>query len=260
MIEINIKGHADTQKQLKSFAKNYRFAVARALTWTGQDVKKLEVEEMKRAFDRPTAYTLNSLFLAPAKKANLQARVWVKDDRATSKAGTPANRYLMPQVKGGDRGQKRFERVLQYGGYLPSGWITAPGPGASRDAHGNISRGQIIQILSQLRIETTAGYSRSMARGSKGTAAQRKAGGRFFVIKPGGRAQAGVYQREFFGRGVTPVLFFAEAANYERRYEFDKVATDNIPKLFPEHLKKSLAEALKTAYTSDPQPDAPALF
>ena len=260
MIEINITGHADTQKQLKAFSKNYRFAVARALTWTGQDVKKLEVEEMKRAFDRPTAYTLNSLFLAPAKKANLQARVWVKDERAAGKAGTPANRYLLPQVTGGDRGQKRFERVLQYGGYLPSGWITAPGPGANRDANGNVSRKQIMQVLSQLRTDASAGYGRNMAKGSKGQAAQRAAGGRFFVIKHGGMAHPGVYQREFFGRGITPVLFFVDTAKYDRQFGFDKVATDNIPKLFPEHLKKSLADALKTAYTSDPQPDAPALF
>ena len=130
---------------------------------------------------------------------------------------TPLTYFIVQRLK-------RAERVLQQTGYLPAGWVTVPGQGARLDASGNMSSGQLMQILSQLRAQTTAGYTRNMAHGKRGIKAQERAGGRFFVIPPGGKTQPGVYQREFMGRGITPVLIFVRAATYSPRLGMERIA------------------------------------
>jgi hypothetical protein len=64
------------------------FAVALALTRTAQDVKRAEQAEMRGVFDRPTPFTLNSLFTKPATKQSLEARVWVKDTERPAICGS----------------------------------------------------------------------------------------------------------------------------------------------------------------------------
>ena len=76
-------------------------------------------------------------------------------------------------------------------------------------------------MLSQLRITLVAGYTRNMAFDArKQIRAQRKAGGRFFVVQPGGKMTPGVYQREFTGRNIAPVFVFVKATAYRRRFDF----------------------------------------
>lgn len=196
---------------------------AAAVTRTALAVRDAQRAEMRRVFDRPTPYTLNSIFVTPATAQSPSAVVYVKDDRAGS--GTPATKYLLPQVQGGARGAKRLEVALRAIGALPAGHFVVPGAGARLDAYGNVSRGQIIQVLSQLRITLTAGYTRNMSfNKTKAIAAQRKAGGRFFIVKPGSSLKPGVYQREFLGRNVTPVFVFVARAAYRPRFDFDGVA------------------------------------
>jgi hypothetical protein len=58
-------------------------------------VKRALEYEMPFAFDRPTPYTLGSLYLSPATKAIPVAKVWLKDDAGK---GTPAAKYLFPRL------------------------------------------------------------------------------------------------------------------------------------------------------------------
>lgn len=249
---INITIPPESLGQVDLAKRQHVYALARALTKTGVRVKGAEVELMKESFDRPTPYTLKSLFLKPATKKTLAAHVWVKDDSYTG-TGTPASRYVLPHIVGGKRSVKRFEKNLQYAGYLPPGWVTVPGQGARLDQYGNVSRGQIIQILSQLRIRLLAGYDRDMARGRKGIAAQRRAGGRFFVIPPGGSTQPGVYQREFMGRNITPVMIFAQQSqtHYRQSLPFETVANRTVNRHFAAELQAAIEHANATALLSD---------
>jgi hypothetical protein len=128
-------------------------------------------------------------------------------------------------------------------GFLPGGWVTVAGQGANLDGYGNISRGQLTQILSQLKINTTAGYDRAMKAGKKGIAAQRRAGGRFFVVNPGKRIQAGIYQREFYGKNITPVIIFTRQATYKPRFDFYGVAQKTSKAVLEKHLETSFAAA-----------------
>lgn len=235
-------------------------AMATALTRTALEVRDAVKTEMRAVFDRPTPYTMNSLFVRPATAQRLAADVYFKDDRAGS--GTPATKYLLPQVEGGSRGAKGLEVALRAVGVLPAGWFVVPGAGARLDAYGNVSRGQIIQVLSQLRITLVAGATRNLPFDArKQIAAQRKAGGRFFVIKPGAKGAApGVYQREFGvqgsarggdvgvgSRNITPVFIFVRKASYRTRLDFDRITRATAAAKLPGHLRRAVQDQLDRA-------------
>lgn len=251
LITTDIKGMKELQASLAGFSdRRMQAAIATALTRTAMQVREQVRAKMSSVFDRPTPYTLNSLFVRTATADKLQASVWVKDDSATTKGGTAATKYLLPQIDGGQRRAKRFERALQMAGALPQGWCVVPGPGAKLDSYGNVSNGQIIQILSQLRITLTAGHTRNMPLPTKGNErkvinAQRKAGGRYFVIKPGTKgAKPGIYRREFIGNNITPIAMFVRAPSYAARFDFDAIAAGIANERLQPNLDSAIAESV----------------
>lgn len=260
---------ADLAKQLKSDARQVRFAAALALTRTAARVKEAETAEILRNTDRPTPYTARAVFMSKATKDNLEAVVWLKDDRATSNAGTPATAYLGPLIEGGIRNVKRYERALQAIGAMPQGWYSVPvsdqrGGGARLDQYGNVSRGQITQILSQVGTEQTAGYTRSLPRGKdKKTLGKRRrafgrAGGQYVVIKPGAaKLKPGIYLATgqdwgakfgFLRTGkLTPVLLFKQGVRYMRRIDWEGVAQRVTEAALPGELDRALDDAMASA-------------
>lgn len=230
-------------------------AQATALTRVAVEVKSAQRDTMLRLFDRPTPYTLNSVFVRPATAATLEATVWLKDDLAGS--GTPATKYLAPQIEGGQRSLKPMEFLMQQAGHMPKGWRAVPGRGARLDAYGNMSLGQVQQILSQLRIQVSAGYVRSLpVGGDRKTLAKRRrafgrAGGQIFSLPNGrGKLPPGIYLaegRDFgaklgYGRNgrLTPLLIFVRWASYLRRYDFNGVAKQVIDAQLGPQLARSI--------------------
>ena len=240
-----IKGLPEVLAAMKDFSeRRLAAALATALTRTAGDARKALQAALPQVFDRPTPYTLNSLYTRSATAAKLAASVYFKDESAASNAGTPATKYLLPHVDGAKRRTKRFEVALQAIGALPPGWLTVPAAGARLDGYGSISAGQIIQILSQLRITMVSGFSRNMSFDArKQITAQRKAGGRFYVVKPGQGGQApGIYQRELFGRNVTPVVIFVRTAAYRRRFDFWGIGQAAVNQSLPAHARQAVQE------------------
>lgn len=244
MLTVNVKGLDQLRDNLRQFSdRRFAAVIATAATKAAVKVKAAELKAVAASFDRPTPYTMGSLFVRSATAQNPSARVWFKDDRATTKGGTPATSYLLPNVEGTPRRPKRLEAALKAVGALPAGWFVTPGQGARLDAYGNVDRGQIVQVLSQLRIQLLAGSQRNMSFDArKSIRAQQKAGGRFFVIRPGGRVQPGVYQREFNGRNITPVFVFVKRASYRRRFDFFGVASAVVERELPEELAKAIED------------------
>lgn len=232
MLRVQVTGLDELRRSLEGFSdRRFAASVATALTRAGAHAKDQLKLEMQRTLDRPTPFTLNALRLWPASADKLEARVGFRDDGT---GGMNANNYLLPNVEGGPRVAKRVEAALRAINALPAGWFAVPGQGAALDSYGNMSRGQIIQILSQLRITMTAGHTRNLSFDArKQIAAQRKAGGRFFVMPIGSKVQPGVYQRELFGGSITPVLVFVKQPRYRRRYDFfgkaEAIATERMP-------------------------------
>lgn len=248
MLTIKLEGLDEARAKLAAFSeRRFNATIATALTRTAAEVKQRIRNELPAVFDRPTPYTLNSLFMRPATAQRLEARVWVKDDLAGS--GTPATTYLLPNVLGGQRREKRLEVAMRAIGALPAGWRVVPGEGARLDAYGNVSKGQIIEVLSQLRITLTAGHDRAMSRDArKAIRAQKRAGGRFFV-KTGraGQLEPGVYQREFVGNNITPVFIFVKAPTYRPRFDFDGIAQRVVDERLGPNIGRAVSEQLARA-------------
>lgn len=229
------------------------FAIAVALTRTAA-AAKVEIErQLPSLIDRPTPYTMRGFRLYPATKRKLMAEV---DFRPAFGKGTAARDYLAPLVFGGERKLKAFERSLQRTGLLPSGYSAVPGSAAKLDAFGNMSRGQIVQIVSYFKAFGEQGYSANMtdkrraalARGNKRSGAR---GVSYFIGKPGGgRLPMGVWQRISFGAAgsaIKPVIMFVSRPSYKQQLDVPGIAKRMIEQHFPDELRKAVAQARQTA-------------
>ena len=219
--------------------KKVNQAMAGAITLTAVNVKDRLVQEMKTVFDRPTPWALRSMYATKAAPNRLFARVWLKDDFGLG--GPSAAYYIEPHISGGRRSAKGFEQTLRHGNrnVLGPDRFAMPGAEARLDRYGNMSRGQIIQILSQLNLQRTAGFDRGISNDpKKRKAAIKRAGGRFFHAVIGGTE--GIWQREFGGNRVKPILIFTKAPQYKRRLEFQKVADVEARNRLEANMRKSI--------------------
>lgn len=221
------------------------FVVAKALTKTGQIAQRSIKDAMPHTFDRPTPYTLNSLYLKPATKTNLEALVKIKDE---SFKGIAANKWLHAQVAGGVRNLKRSERSLQIKGYLKSGEQIVPGKGVALDGYGNVRGGQMSKILGALQANSDPMQNETTASRKRGRSKKRKA--EYFVGSPGGgRLPRGVYARTgfAFGSAIKPVLIFTKAGRYRKRFPFHDIVTKVVQRNFDQQLQVAIYYALQTA-------------
>lgn len=243
-LTVGLEGVEGARAMYSGFSeRRLNAAIATALTWTAKDTKAELLRVLPTIFDRPNPWTMGSLFIEPARADKLQSRVWFKDQR-TGQRGTPAAYYLLPNVKGGGRKIKGFEAQFRRMGVLPAGWQVVPGQGAQLDVHGNVSVGQIRQVVAQLRLSGGAGPSLPTRKiRSKVVATERAAGGRFFVVQPGAKLQPGIYQREFIGRSITPVFIFVRSSSYRARFDFYGLATKFAGERLALNLDRALAES-----------------
>lgn len=248
MIEIELS--ADLRPllgRLQDVRRQIPFVIASSLTKTAVKVKPEIRQEMERVFDRPTRYTLNSIFVQPAKKTdeNPTARVWIKDrqESALSTArftsGTPAAEYLLPQISGGSRTLKRFEVRLANAGILPNGMFVVPGQGAKLDRNGNLDLGEMIAVMSKLRaIDTALRSNQHRKRAAKYERAQ-------YFVSRGERLHRGIWQHMPGGR-VKPIYIFVDRVTYRRIFEFDRVAKEAALRILPIEFDSAIDKALRS--------------
>ncbi|MDX0542605.1 hypothetical protein GOC59_23760, partial [Sinorhizobium medicae] len=112
MIDAQIK--VDLRQFNRSLTDIERKQLPYAIMLTLNETAKggrLEVQrEMDRVFDRPTPYAKRGVVYERASRQNLRAAVVVTGDR--TKGGLPATAFLSPQIEGGMRTHKAFERQL----------------------------------------------------------------------------------------------------------------------------------------------------
>jgi hypothetical protein len=237
---------------LRNASKQTRFATAVALTRTAQAVQQKETLEIKDVFDRPTPFTVNSIYIKPATKSNLTAAAYIKDFAGK---GIPASKYLKAEINGGFRRQKKFERALTLSGAMPPGYYAVPGEAADMDAFGNIKPSQIVQILSFFRAFPEAGYKANMndkgrARLAKGSKRKGTLGFEYFAGAPGdGKLPLGIWKRTFLAHGqpIKPIIIFVKGAFYQKLFDFEYVARKTVEKEFPRLMSQAYQEAMRTA-------------
>ncbi|MPS30645.1 MAG: hypothetical protein E2576_14335 [Alcaligenaceae bacterium] len=237
------------------------YATALALSRTAAAIGEAITADIARVFDRPTPYTMSAVRVIRARKESLSARVDFKD---ASGKGISADRYLWPQVFGGERGLKRSEKALARIG-LPTGSYAIPAAGAEMDVYGNMSRGQIVRLLSYLQAFGEQGYranstTKSRARMAKVGTSQdgyrRINGVVYFVSRgrgsmSGNRRQtlpAGIWAKTgTHGVDVKPVLIATKQVEYRPLLEFyetaDRVANERFEVEYASALDLALATA-----------------
>lgn len=257
-IDLNITGLDAVKRALEDTPKKAKYAAVKAMNvsmeWAQTSVRR----KMRQAFDRPTPWVLNSLRIKYAKPSALSAELAFKDAWSTSAGDAGGRTMVLPHVDGGARAYKGMEARLMRAGYMPQGYNAVPGAAAKLDAYGNMSRGQITQLLNVLGTYTEAGFNKAgintVKRLAKGNAKKGVYGFVYWVNRVGDRSashlQPGVYQRvsTAFGSTLKPVLIFVKQAKYRQRLDFYGISRAEIDKRFAGAFDDALrAEINRTA-------------
>ena len=153
-------------------------------------------------FDRPTPWTLNSLRVRYATKNSPIARVEHKDMQGK---GTPASKYLRPNIEGGMRSRKSSER--QWSNKIGQSITWTPSRNVALDASGNVPAGLIRQMLAA----TKSHHGSLVKELSKVGKKQRKnsRANKYFIraINNAQGKKPGIYEN-VTGGGIRPILFF----------------------------------------------------
>jgi len=205
-----------------------------ALTKTAQHSKVLLEAEMRSKLDRPTPFTLQGVVVRPANYRNstIEASIAFKDYQA---------RYMDSMVAGlpFQRGLKRFEKALQAAGVMPKGWIATPARGLGLDGFGNVGRGFLMKIISQIGTELLSGYW-NRSHDAKVIARNKKRNGTFFVMLPGNKQglPPGIYQRRQFGVGIGSsfgsrmVIVYVQGGRYAKRFDLQRIGNRAVDATF----------------------------
>ncbi|GBQ32237.1 hypothetical protein HLH34_04380 [Gluconacetobacter azotocaptans] len=198
-----------------------RTATAFAMNMLAANGKRAVVDRMKEVFDRPNHFTLDGFFVRPATADNLTAWVASKDFAPN---GTPAIKYLGPQIHGGARDMKRSEKALAR---ISGGQYWLPGPGAPLDQYGNIRPGEMTRILSRLGLMADASSNmtdktaRRLARQGKAAKAQRS---EYFVARERGNGRPkGIYKLMGPGKVSAVLIFTPRAPTYRMRLPVEQI-------------------------------------
>ena len=249
----------DVERQLSAIqAQQLPFATALALTRTAQNGQKAMVESFSKQFDRPTPYTLRSTFIVPATKTKLESSFGVKDLSPSGTRFSPAD-ILAPHFYGGTRALKASEFRLRQAGFLDADEYIVPGAGARLDAYGNVSRGQIVQMLSQLKLEISG--SASAATRSPRSRRKQAQAGRIFWSRGPDRPftridRHGDYHTRYshLAKGawivsqgqLAPLFIATHAPHYKKRFDMDRIKADTI-RTFNAEFERAMAVAIATA-------------
>lgn len=205
-------------------------AAAKALTFTAQAAQKSIVAAMGSTFKGgATRYTLNSTRIESATVEKLSARVAVKD--RTSTTGNLPENYLFPQVYGGPRKEKRFERAMRYAGLLKSGEravLGARAPAEAVDSFGNIKYSEIKKIL---------GATNARAKASAKKPGKRSA---YFVGRVG--KLTGVLKVVGKGEVVPMLVFVTKPPSFRQLLNFEDIARETAQREFEPIFRRLLAK------------------
>lgn len=235
-MEISVRAHVDEALGFLDVVhhRHIPFAHVYAATLTANDVKSEELLVMREVFDRPTPYVMNALQSKSATKGNPVAYVGFNKDPGK---GTPAKRFLNPNIHGGERALKSTERQL-------GGQFFVPGRGVPRDGYGNVRGSVYRRILSQLKVSTNVDANASDSRRSK---AKRK-NDAYFKSKRGY-----ILHRTSVGSGksrsdvIKVVLVPIKAPNYVKRFPFYETAERVVDAKYPVNFKLALDRAIATS-------------
>lgn len=209
---------------------------AKAITLAAYDSRDYLKTQTPRYVNNPTKWTVNAVFVEPAKPGNLTARFGFKD---VAVKGTPAAKYLQPMVGGGVRQQKRSERALQATGVLRGYEYIVPANvyPLTLNTYGNLSGAAYTQVISRLKGFTEQGATQNVS-GSRRSQRKRRQSD-YFVGTPGGLPR-GIYARVGsrpknggMARGFHTVFYITRQPRYEQRFPVRDILSKKFNEKFP---------------------------
>ncbi len=271
---FNVKVESDLSKMFWQLgavdSTQWPGLLAEAANETGFYVINKYKQQMPSFIDRPTSWTLNSMYLKKASSKNVEASVQWREFSGSG-SGTSAGKYLQPEVFGGNRHQKRFEKALEAAGLMPKGYVAIPTAQAPRDGFGNVPGSFIVAVLSYLKANPDYASNRQVAKLSKMSTknlvkgifktavnfdkvkareqnAQAKKKKYFAIIKGknGATLPSGIYERRAFasGSGIQRIFIFEPYAKYKVSFPFEKIGADAARDKFPDKLTAAIAKAI----------------
>jgi hypothetical protein len=235
--------HFDVDRLQKAFNLTERqlsFAAERALNDTAFKAREDWGIYIRQKVDRPVPMTVKSALVKKARRANLVATVFLRNEASK---GTPPDKYLAPLLKGGPRTHKRFEKALIRAGVMAESEYAIPAAGARLNRYGNMTAGQITQILSGVRANPDPLQNKRKGSRSQWTH-------RYFVVRGrAGKLVRGVWMRK--GASVVPVLIFTtNRPSYKFTLSLEDVvwrtATRDFPRFFRMAAQREIDRALAT--------------
>jgi len=223
--------------------KQFRYAVAQAMTDSAKAGQKAITNSMARYIDRPTPFTTKSTYVSFANPNRMRAEVGFKQ---FATKGTPAGKYLSAMARGGDRSHKRSESVLRGAGAIGRGQFIVPRREWQGDPYGNVPRGTMSMVLSQLKAYQGS-LSYMNASGSARSQRKRAQAGQFFMSRSG---RAILYRAPgASGRASTETAFMVldDAPNHEKRFPIVRILNEEVERTYPRLIRSSLERELRRA-------------
>ena len=220
--------------------RHIKRSTAIALTKTVVDAKDDVRASMTRAFDRPKPYTLNALMVKPATPQDLVAEIRVRDGTrfgqsvasvGVDSASRPQINWISPNIYGGGRKTKGFERWLIGAGLMPAGNYAIPTADVRKDAFGNVAS----SVYADLRRRLTYG-PRPLTKSGRNVGNKPVPGQKYMIIsEPRGKLPAGIYEIRSFqqGRGMRALFIFTSTTPaYSERVPFRQIVTQTVQQKF----------------------------
>ncbi len=247
MIEAHINFDLrEFERDMKSVErKQMPYAIVLMLNETAKGGRLAVQKEMDAAFDRPTPYAKRGVVYDRATKQKMQSAVVVTGDR--TKGGLPATAFLGPQIQGGMRSHKAFERQLVERGLMSKRQVAVPANAAPLDRYGNMTQGFLNRVMADLKIDYRgAGATRVRTDASlKRNKNYRNA--RFFVPKPGSPLFPGVYQRNPSDQSIKPVILFVQNRGYKVRLHLKSVVERYAKANMVDNFEAAFTQAMQSA-------------
>lgn len=224
------------------------YATMQALNDTMFQVREAWRDEMLRVFDRPTPFVLNSVLYKKATRTNLVAEVSIRESGGK---GVAPVKPLLAEAYGGVRRAKASEILLSTAGVISNNEYIVPAKGFKLDAFGNVARGTMQAILSD--VQATFDKTAFSTAASRGKRAKRRARGKnsIYFYNPGnGKLPRGIYERTggAFGSSIRMALaIVTKPPTYAVRFHAEETAQRLFDERFPANFNDNLARAIASS-------------
>ena len=236
-MKIEETGLKETLKWLSDKEKTHVPAAAmKAVNATANIAREAVYDEMRKVFDRPTPYTMRSVWINKAVKERLSAEVYIFNEWVGK--GTSPIKFLWPEVEGGRRNQKPFETLLSNAGIIGKNQFLMPWK-APLNQYGNVTPGTIQKVLSGLQAGRDATQDSPLpGDGYKGTRANRKVAKRYFTTKDFGNVV--IWEINESTKKRVPLFVSTNRATYKRRLRFVEIVNETVDRFLVTEFLRAL--------------------